>query len=178
MNKKVLGISSSMRVSGNSDSLCDAFLSGAAKAGNQTEKISLAGRKIAFCTGCWNCRKNGECIYTDDVKEIAEKIMQADIIVLASPIYFYAISGQLKTLIDRMDPYYAKISHKDFYYLFSSADADPSGMDTAVLELRGFVSCLNECHEMGIIRGTDAAEKEDMKKGPHIEEAFLMGTTV
>ena len=178
MSKKVLGISSSGRVSGNSNQLLQSFLKGATQAGHTTEIIQLTGKKINFCTGCWQCKKTNQCIFRDDMDDIAPKIMAADVIVLASPIYFYAISGQLKTMLDRLDPYYEQINNKDFYYCFSCADNDPSAMDTAVLEIRGFLECCNDCNEKGIIRGTNVTQIGDIKNTPHLEEAFIMGNNI
>ncbi len=177
MKKKILGISASFRRNGNSAQMLQAFLKGAEAAGAQTETIYLADCNMHYCTGCWHCKETGSCVFNDDIHMIAEKIMAADAIVLASPIYFYAISGQLKTMIDRMDAYYQKIENKDFYELFACADSDQACVDTAVLEIRGFISCLKNCHEMGIVRGTDACEVSDIQKGAHLNEAYLMGTS-
>lgn len=177
MGKKILGISASYRRNGNSAQMLQAFLKGAADAGAETELIYLADCSMHFCTGCWHCRDTGECVFNDDIKMIAEKIIAADTIVLASPIYFYAVSGQLKTMIDRMDAYYTKIKDKDFYELYACADSDQACIDTAVLEVRGFISCLQNCHELGIVRGTDACDISDIQKGAHLNEAYLMGTS-
>ena len=101
MAKNVLIIGGSPRIGGNSDLLCDQFAKGASEAGNQVEKISLAGKKIGFCTACYTCEKTGACPQKDDAAAIIEKMLAADVIVLATPVYFYTMSAQLKALIDR-----------------------------------------------------------------------------
>ena len=102
MSKKVLILSGSPRKNGNSDLLCDEFMRGAAESGNEVEKIRVAGKKIAPCSGCYYCAAhNGECVHKDDMAEILQKMIDADVIVLSSPVYFYSINAQLKAVIDR-----------------------------------------------------------------------------
>ena len=101
--KKVLIISSSPRSGGNSDTLCDEFLKGAEAAGNVVEKISLRKKKINYCTGCGFCYEHKTCTQKDDMAEILDKMISSDVIVFASPIYFYTMCGQLKTMIDRSE---------------------------------------------------------------------------
>ncbi len=90
--KKVLLISSSPRKNGNSDLLCDQFRKGAIDAGHRAEKIFLAEKKIHYCTGCGACANaTRPCVQKDDVAEILEKMVEADVIVLATPVYFYTM---------------------------------------------------------------------------------------
>ena len=91
MNKKVLILSASPRREGNSDTLCNEFLRGAKEAGHDAEKIFLRDKKINYCTGCGLCNDNGytDCSQKDDATEIIEKMVQADVIVMATPVYFY-----------------------------------------------------------------------------------------
>ena len=117
MSKKVLILSSSPRKGGNSDLLCDEFMKGAKEAGHNVEKIFIAQKKINYCTGCGVCNSTHKCVQDDDMKEILDKMILSDIIVLATPVYFYSMDVQLKTLIDRTVPRYTEISNKDFYYL-------------------------------------------------------------
>lgn len=83
--------------------LADQFVEGARSAGNDVEKISLAGKEIQFCKGCFACQKLGSCIIKDDVNDILAKVLEADVICWATPIYYYEMSGQMKTLIDRLN---------------------------------------------------------------------------
>ena len=107
MSKKVLILSGSPRKSGNSDLLCDEFLKGADEAGHEVEKIFLRDKKIACCMGCCSCyhydndTSSGVCAIKDDMEEIYEKMCLSDVIVMASPVYFYSICAGMKTVIDR-----------------------------------------------------------------------------
>ena len=104
--KKVIVISTSLRRGSNSDMLADQFVEGAKAAGNEVEKISLVGKNILFCKGCLGCQKLGRCVINDDVNDIMAKVLKADVVCWATPIYYYEMSGQMKTLIDRMNAMY------------------------------------------------------------------------
>lgn len=119
--KKVLILSASPRKGGNSDLLCDAFAQGAREAGHEVEKIYVQDQKIGSCMACYGCRSKGVCVQKDDMASILDKLVAADVIVLATPVYFYAMDGQLKTLIDRTLPRYTEIRGKDFYFIATAA---------------------------------------------------------
>lgn len=100
--KKVLILSGSPRKGGNSDILCDEFAKGALANGHEVEKICVAERKIAPCLGCYYCKDHGgKCVLNDGMEEILQKIIAADVLVLATPVYFYSMCAQLKAVIDR-----------------------------------------------------------------------------
>ena len=99
MSKNVLVISASPRKGGNSDTLCDEFIRGAQESGNHAEKIFLASRKIGYCIGCGVCNTTHKCVQKDEMAEILDKMVEADVIVLATPVYFYTMDAQMKTLI-------------------------------------------------------------------------------
>ena len=102
MSKHVLVISASPRKGGNSDTLCDEFIRGVQESGNQAEKIFLASRKIGYCIGCGVCNTTHKCVQKDEMAEILDKMVDADVIVLATPVYFYTMDAQMKTLIDQI----------------------------------------------------------------------------
>lgn len=122
MSKNVLVISASPRKGGNSDTLCDEFIRGAQESGNQAEKIFLASKNIKYCIGCGVCNTTHRCVQKDDMAEILDKMVEADVIVLATPVYFYTMDAQMKTLIDRTVPRYTEIQNKDFYFIVAAAD--------------------------------------------------------
>ena len=101
MAKNILILSASLRAGSNSEALANAFADGARAAGHTVEVISLRGKNIAFCRGCLACQTLGRCVIDDDTVAITEKMQHADVIVFATPIYYYEMSGQLKTLLDR-----------------------------------------------------------------------------
>lgn len=177
--KKILIISSSPRRGGNSDLLCDQFAKGALEAGHNVEKVSLREYKINYCTGCSTCF-NGDkpCPQKDDVAPIIDKMVAAEVIVFASPIYFYTMCGQLKTLIDRCCSRYLEMSNKDFYYILTAADATPIAMERAITEFQGFLECLENPHEKGVIYGIGAWKIGEIKPKKAMQEAYEMGKEI
>jgi multimeric flavodoxin WrbA len=175
MNKKVLVLSASPRKGGNSDLLCDQFIRGAKEAGNQAEKIFLRDKKIGYCTACGSCSNSHKCVQKDDMTEILEKMIAADVILMATPVYFYTMNGQMKTFIDRTVPRYAEISDKEFYFIVSAADDRKQAMERTLEEFRGFTSCLNGAKEKGIIYGTGAWNIGDIKGSKAMGQAQEMG---
>ncbi len=126
-------LSSSPRRGGNSDLLCDRFLEGARKAGLEVEKIFLKDKKINYCMGCNRCY-NGEhpCPQQDDAAEVVGKMVDADVIVMASPVYFYTVCGQMKTLIDRACARYTEMNDKEFYFILTAAEQSIGMMQRTV----------------------------------------------
>ena len=176
MTKKILILSGSPRRGGNSDLLCDEFLRGAAEAGNIVEKVFLRDNKIGFCTACYACRDNGSvCAIQDDVAGLLMKLHQADVIVMASPVYFYSIDGQMKTFIDRCLAQWTKIKNKEFYYIMTAAEASETVMDCTLECFRGFAACLSGSVEKGVIYGKGAYEKGEIRATPAFVEAYEIG---
>ena len=132
MNKNVLVISASPRKGGNSDTLCDEFIRGAQESGNHAEKIFLASKNIKYCIGCGVCNTTQKCVQKDDMAEILDKMVEADVIVLATPVYFYTMDAQMKTLIDRTVPRYTEIQNKDFYFIVAAADTERKMMERTI----------------------------------------------
>ncbi|MDP4117009.1 MAG: flavodoxin family protein [Bacteroidota bacterium] len=176
MSKNILILSSSPRKGGNSDLLCDRFMQGAQTAGHNTEKIFLKNKKINYCTGCGTCL-NGKksCPQKDDMAEVLEKMVAADVIVMATPVYFYTMCGQMKTFIDRTCSRYTEINSKEFYFIVTAADSNKQAMERTLEEFRGFTYCLNGAKEKGVIYGTGAWNIGDIKKSDAMNKAFDMG---
>lgn len=179
MKQKVLILSASPRKGGNSDLLCDQFMLGAREAGHQVEKIRVHDRNIKFCLGCMSCQKNGgKCVQKDDMAEILPKIIEADVLVMATPIYFYSVNAQLKVLIDRTASQYTRISRKKAYFIATSTDDRKECMDAAVATFRGFLDCLDGVEDAGIIRATGVTDVGDIKGKPEMAIAYEMGKAV
>ena len=121
--KKVLIITSSLRQRSNSDALAEAFARGAADAGHEVETVTLKGKELHFCRGCLACQQTQKCAIADDAPAIVQKMYEADAIAFATPIYYYELSGQLKTLLDRSNPLFTTDYHfRDIYLLTSAAE--------------------------------------------------------
>lgn len=174
--KNILILSGSFRKNGNSDLLCDEFAKGAAEAGHMVEKIFINDRHINYCRGCGVCNTTHKCVQKDDMAEILDKMVKADVIVMATPVYFYSMNGQMKTLIDRTVPRYEEISGKDFYFIVAAADENHENMEKTLEGFRGFTDdCLPGAREKGVIYGTGAWQIGDIKNKPAMREAYLMG---
>jgi multimeric flavodoxin WrbA len=177
--KKVLAISSSPRRGGNSDLLCEQFVLGARQAGHPAEKIFLKDLKINYCTGCGTCYRGGKpCPQRDDTAGVLEKMIAADVIVMGTPVYFYTLCAQMKTLIDRTCSRYREISHKEFYFVLAAADSNPRAMERTLESFRGFTSCLNGAKEKGVIYGVGAWHVGDIKGSDTMKQAVEMGKAI
>ena len=108
MSFKVLGISASPRVEGNSDLLLRQALAGAEAAGAETEYIRLRDLNIAPCIECNSCYKSGACVVEDDYQMLSSKMLEADRLIFATPIFFMTVCAQAKALIDRCQCLWAK----------------------------------------------------------------------
>lgn len=175
--KNVLAIAGSPRKGGNSDILCGEFLRGASDAGNFIEKIYLQDKKIGGCFACYGCRETGKCVQKDDMEELLGKIIMADVIVLATPVYFYAMSGQMKTMIDRTLPRYREIADKEFYFIATAA-AGKSFMERTMDGLYGFTDCLPGAQVRGTIYGEEVYQKGEVTSTQAMRTAYEMGKNI
>ena len=99
---KVLGLFGSPRRGGNTDLLLEEMLKGAKEAGAQIKKIRISGLQFSPCIECHGCDETGECVLDDDMEKVYPKLLEADWIILASPIFFYGVTAWTKALIDRV----------------------------------------------------------------------------
>jgi len=176
MAKKILILSGSPRKGGNSDLLCDQFRLGAEEAGHQVEKLCLRDQRIDYCVACDACQKNGgRCVHRDDMGDILERMIAADVIVMATPVYFYTMNGQMKTLIDRTYARYTEISGKEFYFVMTAAVGNKSLLERTHEGFRGFTACLDGAREKGTVYGTGAWQVGDIRKGPAMAQAYELG---
>ena len=177
--KKVLILSGSPRKGGNSDILCDEFMRGAIESGNDVEKIRVAEKKIDFCSGCYYCQKSGGlCAKKDDMAEVLQKIIDTDVLVLASPVYFYSIDAQLKALIDRTVARWTEVKNKEFYYIVTCADEEKESQERTIECFRGYADCVEGAVEKGIIYGTGVYQKGEINNSPALKQAYEMGLSV
>lgn len=177
--KKVIVISTSLRTGSNSDMLADRFIEGATAAGHEVEKISLTGKDIQFCRGCLACQKLGRCVIKDDVNGIMQKVLEADVVCWATPIYYYEMSGQMKTLIDRMNAMYAQdYCFRDIYMLTTAAEDEPEVPKRAEAGLTGWTDCYPESRLAGTLfcGGVDAPRT--IEGNAKLQEAYELGRNV
>lgn len=178
MSKKVLILSGSPRKGGNSDILCDEFARGALEAGHEVEKIRVAEKNIGYCRACYACRGTGVCAIKDDMSEIMQKMIDCDVMVLASPVYFYSIDAQLKAVIDRSIARWTEVKDKEFYYIVTAAEGENAAAETTIACFRGYADCVEGAKEKGIVYGMGTYEKGEVKGTPAMTEAYEMGKSV
>ena len=179
MSKKVLILSGSPRKGGNSDLLCDEFMRGAQEAGHEVEKIRVAAKKVAPCSACYYCRDHGgECVHKDDMADILQKMIDADVLVLASPVYFYSIDAQLKAVIDRTVARWLEVQNKEFYYIATMADEANTSADTTLACFRGYADCVEGAVEKGVLIGSGVYEPGTVKTTAAMAQAYQMGKRV
>ena len=178
MDKKALILSGSPGKNGNSDILCDEFLRGAVDGGNWVEKIRIAEKNIGFCRGCCACQDTGACVLHDGMDELSRKMSTADIIVLASPISYFAISAPLKTLLERTFAFEKDVQNKQFYYIVSAADKDIVDEQIAIACFRGYAGCLKYAQEMGIPYAMGVYKAGEVRNTEALIQAYAMGRNV
>ena len=177
MSKKVFIISASPRRGGNSDYLCDEFMRGAREAGHQVEKLFFRDKNINYCLGCGACYTTHRCVQKDDMAEVLGKMAEADVLVFGTPVYFYTMDAQLKTVIDRTVPRYTELKGKA-YLIAALADEDKDSVAGTVAAFRGFMDCLDNVEEAGMIFGYGAWNKGDILGNPAAVEAYEAGKNV
>lgn len=178
--KNVLVISSSLHNKSNSETLAQEFAKGATEAGNKVDFVSLRGKKIAFCTGCLACQKKGKCVIKDDANAITEKMKNADVIAFATPIYYYEMSGQLKTMLDRANSLYASdYKFREIYLLTAAADTDKKAMNIAKRGISGWIACFDDVKLKGALCATGAENPGDVKERTTLlKKVYAMGNKV
>lgn len=179
MAKKVLIITTSLRNNSNSDKLAESFANGALEAGNDVETVSLKGKTIAFCRGCFACANTGRCVINDDANEITEKILNAEVVVWATPIYYYEMSGQMKTMIDRANSLYPRdYKFRDVYLLSVAADDGDYVDEKAAGGVQGWVDCFEKAEFKGKVFAGNVNDQGDIEGHKALAEAYELGKKV
>lgn len=174
--KKILIISTSLRGVSNSHLLAEAFADGACDAGNEVELLTLHHKDIKFCIGCLSCQKTGRCVIKDDVPEIIGKMHDADVLVFATPIYYYEMCGQLKTLLDRANPLYGGDYHfKDVYLLTSAAENEETTPLRAISGLEGWIECFERARLAGTVFAGGVTAPGEIKGQASLQDAYRTG---
>lgn len=180
MGKNVLVISSSLRVTSNSAILAHEVVRGATEAGNQAEFLSLVGKDLNFCTGCLACQKTKRCVINDDASMIVDKVSCADVLVFATPVYYYGMSGQLKTLLDRLNPLYGSdYRFREVYIICTAADDSEETPNGVISGIENWLSCFDKAELKGTLfcGGVDNAADVIMKHDV-MEKAYLLGSKI
>ena len=179
MNKKVLIISSSPRKNGNSETLAASFAKGAQEAGHQVETVYLREKQYGFCKGCFACLKLGHCVIKDDAVEIAAKMHDADVLVFATPVYYYSVSGQLKTMLDRANPLFdTDYAFTKAYLLATAAEDEPETVSGTIKAVQGWVDCFPLCQLVKTVFAGGVNAVGDIVGHPALEQAYQTGKEI
>ena len=177
--KSVLTVSASPRLNSNSEALATAFARGAKEAGHEVEQISLRGKTVSFCRGCFACQETRRCVIRDDADEICQKALHADVLVFATPIYYYEMSGQLKTLLDRLNPLFpADYAFREVYLLTAAAEEEEQVPRRAVSGLEGWIECFERARLAGTVFMGGVTAAGENPAHPALEQAVLLGKSI
>ena len=173
----ILVISTSLRPRSNSDILTERLVAGAWDAGHQVEEISLKGKELKYCIGCLACQKTQRCVQKDDALWIADKMKDAHTLVFSTPIYYYEMSGQMKTLLDRMNPLYSSdYRFRRVYMLSVAAEDETYTPEKAVSGLEGWVDCFEKAKLCGsLFVGGLNGPGEASANAEALEKAYQFG---
>jgi len=174
---KVVIISTSLRGGSNSEALAQECRRGAEEAGHQVTFLSLKGKKIGYCVGCLCCQDRGSCVIEDDAAAFAKAVEQAEIVVFATPIYYYEMSGQMKTLLDRMNCLYASdYQFRKVYMIATAAEDGDFVFEKAYNGLQGWVDCFEKAQLCGLVSGGGINEPKEAKAHADVmQKAYELG---
>lgn len=176
---KVVVLVGSMRKGGNTDLLAQAFVEGASK-NNVVEVVSVADYNINPCIGCNSCfeREGNKCFQNDDMPKVYEKLREADMVVIASPVYFYGISAQLKAIVDRLHtPMRNEFQIKKLALILVGAASLPELFDAIQLQYQLILNFF-QLENAGMVLVEGAKDKGDVKNGDGLKEAYELGLSV
>ena len=184
---RVLGIMGSPRIKGNTDLLLDEALKGARSQGAEVEKLIVDKLKISPCREFYGCLRNGNCVIGDDMDSIYPKLLHADVVIVASPMFFYGLTSQLKALIDRCQALWAgkyvlkqNLPHKGRKGAFIAVGATKGQklFDGSIFTVKYFFQAIGvEYAEELLIRGVD--KKGEIIKHPSaLKDAFDLGSSI
>jgi multimeric flavodoxin WrbA len=177
MKKNILILSSSPRVGGNSQTLCHALADGARSTGNDVTILDVSRLYISPCRGCEYCyHHDRECCQHDDMDQVWEYLNQADVLVLASPVYFYNFSAQLKLVIDRLYARNSCLHPRECALLLTCAGGRGAAKAPRICYQQIAESL--KLHDRGIITASDVWEEGDIQEHSALQEAYQLGASL
>lgn len=159
--------------------LADAFIEGAEKSGNEIHRVDVGRAKISGCIDCKHCfTHDGECGIEDDMQKIYPLLHECDILVFATPIYFFTFSSQIKAFMDRMFCSIEKpFAVKSTVLLTVQEDKDPSVADYAANTYRG-IAAYTKWEDLGVISVPAVSEKGAIVGNAKLDEARALGESI
>lgn len=171
---KITVLNGSPRANGNTATMAAEFAKGAAEAGHEVTTIHVGGKKVAGCLGCGYCfTHNGNCVQKDDMTEIWEALNQTDLVVFASPIYWWEVTAQMKSVIDRLYAHGSIGFHFNKIALLLDS-ASPGVYDAPISMFQSICSYLN-WENIRTICIPNMEDMNSMKNSPMLEEVYRFG---
>ena len=178
MVKKVLILKGSMRKNGNTDRLADEFERGVRTGGAEVTSIALREKRIDDCSGCGACQLNGgTCVRKDDMQIIYRAMKEADIIVFASPVYFYSWTATMKRVIDRSFAVEQLLTGKTFFLLTAGAAPEEKYYENMIRSYHLYIDCFRgrENKDGGYVISTGSSEPHDAVNSQALMMAYKLG---
>lgn len=179
MSISILVLVGSPRENGNTEKLADAFIEGALKNGNDVTKINVGKLDIKGCKGCKYCfTHEGTCAIRDDMDLIYPLLKKVDMLVLATPIYFFSMTAQLKAVIDRLNATYKYPMHIKKSALLAVGAAGDYVFEPLISEFKLIITKYQKWEDAGIITVSGVDEKDDILKTGFLEKAKVLGESI
>ena len=176
---KIVVLEGSPHKKGSSDLLAEQFIKGAEEAGHTVQILDAAHMEIHPCLGCGHCGMDGACVQKDDNTIIRDALLDADMAVFVTPVYYFGMSAQLKLVIDRFYSYTTKLSDKRMKTALIAAayDTDPKTMSCLrdhYISLCGYM----RFQDMGMILGTGCGSPAMTRTASHMQSAYELGKSL
>jgi len=185
---RVLGIAGSPRRGGNTETLLDRFLAGAESAGARVGKVVVSRLQVEGCRACNGCWEDGRCVIQDDFLWLCDRLIDADVIALAAPLYFWGLPAQVKALVDRSQCQWVRkfvvkaplpptsAGHRRRRGVFICAAGEPQAyFDGVVHTVRGFFGVYEADYWAGLLHGGVDAKGDILQHPAALQEAFDLG---
>ena len=176
---RILVLQASPNLHGSTATLVDEFCRGAREAGNDVERVDICRLDISPCTGCVACGYEGPCVQHDDMDALRKKILAADMLVLATPLYYYGMSAQLKTVIDRFCSANASITSRRLRsaLLTVAWNADDWTFEALVAHYHTLVRYLH-WQDRGMVLGYGCGSTGMTRATRYPQDAYELGRSV
>lgn len=173
---RIIMLMGSPNEKGSSRILADFFMQGAIEAGHQVEQIDVAHANIHPCTGCVHCGYEGPCVQKDDVEEIRSKILAADMMIFVTPLYYYGMTAQLKTMVDRFCAFNSSLQRKRMKSALLSVawNQDDWTFEALKTHYSTLIHYLN-LKDMGMVLGYGCGTPSMTKHSKYPQQAYLLG---
>lgn len=176
---EIVVLQGSPHKNGSSNLLATQFIKGAQEQGHEVTALDIAHMEIHPCIGCGHCGMDGDCVQKDDIVKIKEALLQSDMAVFVTPIYYFGISAQLKMVIDRFYSYTMKLSEKKLKTAFISAawNEDDETSAYAKAHYQKICNYMN-FQDQGMVIGKGCGSVSMTEGSVYMEQAYKLGKSI